>query len=142
MVAAYTPVQLAFLGRVGAELREFREAAKLTQQDVADLYGWGRDAIKKVEMGERGLSVAAYIGIVRYFAVDDFAPPTHPAVALAEYFATNRIDVDSRAGTVGLYEFLTSVAVLRGSLAGDHPAVALADRLLQSRKPRAIRAVT
>jgi transcriptional regulator with XRE-family HTH domain len=72
-----------FLTRVGNDLRTLREAGGLSQQAVADLFGWQRDAISKVERGERNLTVYDYLRLLRFFR--DVAPD-HPALALAERY--------------------------------------------------------
>lgn len=70
--------------RICAELREVREAAGVTQGQIADLFGWERAAVHKMESGAVRVRLADYLAIMRYLR--DFVPG-HPALALFDHFS-------------------------------------------------------
>jgi transcriptional regulator with XRE-family HTH domain len=72
----------AFLERVGAEIRGWREAAEVSQQAVGEVFGWGRDAMSKVELGKNNLTLHDYCVVVDFLR--DVIPPDHPSLALAD----------------------------------------------------------
>jgi transcriptional regulator with XRE-family HTH domain len=72
----------AFNQVVGEELRAARREAGITQADVAEIFGWTRDAISKIEAGVTSLSVLVYVTLVHFLR--DFLP-AHPAVPLARH---------------------------------------------------------
>ena len=71
-----------FDARLGAELRAARERAGLSQAAVAEVFGWQRDAISKIERGKNGLTVLEYLTLVH--RLRDHFPEAHPAVPLAD----------------------------------------------------------
>lgn len=76
-----------FLKLVGAELRSIRLEADLPLAEVGDLFGWGRDALSKIELGLRGISLHDYLKLMHFYRE---IVPNHPAVALAAYFRPTR----------------------------------------------------
>ncbi len=72
------------LKAVGRELRIAREASGLSQQDVADVFDWRRNAISKLERGDLNISLYQYLDLVRFS--EDFLPPDHAGVALADHY--------------------------------------------------------
>ena len=73
--------------RICAELREIREAAGVTQGEIADLFGWERAAVHKMESGMVRVRLSDYLAIMRYLR--EFVPG-HPGVALADHYAKPR----------------------------------------------------
>lgn len=71
-----------FNARLGADLRAARERAGLSQAAVAEVFGWQRDAISKIECGKNSLTVLEYLTLVDFLRA--FYPPDAPAVALAD----------------------------------------------------------
>jgi transcriptional regulator with XRE-family HTH domain len=69
-----------FRRRVGTELRMLREASRLSQQAVAEVFGWTRDAMSKVERGVYPLGMYEYLRLIAFYRDLE---PDHPAVALA-----------------------------------------------------------
>ena len=67
--------------RLGRDIRLLRESAGLSQQSIADLFGWGRDAISKLESGSIATTVYNYLALMQFLASD--VEPDHPAVILA-----------------------------------------------------------
>jgi DNA-binding XRE family transcriptional regulator len=76
------------LQRLGEQLRAARESEGFTQQEVADLFGWGRDAISKLESGTLNVSLADYLLLVHFLR--DHLPPGYPAVVLHDIAASPR----------------------------------------------------
>ena len=70
-----------FARRVGQELRQMREASGASQAFVADIFGWTRDAMSKIERGDRPIGMFEYLTVMRFYHDLD---PTHPGVALAK----------------------------------------------------------
>ena len=70
--------------RIAAELRQMRETANVTQSELADLFGWEKAAVSKLESGMVRVRLADYLAIMRYLR--EFVPG-HPGVALADHFA-------------------------------------------------------
>jgi transcriptional regulator with XRE-family HTH domain len=64
------------------EIRTWRENLRLSQQDVADVFGWKRDAVSKIETGKNNLYLDEYLVLVKFLAAG--IPTDHPALALAE----------------------------------------------------------
>lgn len=81
------PRRLAFLRVVGADIRTLREAAEMPQQQIADMFGWQRDAVSKIETGKNNLSLYDYLQIVRWLGEME---PNHPALALAARYLPAR----------------------------------------------------
>jgi DNA-binding XRE family transcriptional regulator len=79
---AMSPVEQAFYDKLGAELRQVRESAGLSQQAIADLYEWNRDAVSKFETGKRRMSLFDYL---RFIDLMREQIPAHPAVPLADH---------------------------------------------------------
>lgn len=74
------PTEAAFYASLGADIRRMREAAALTQQDLANLLDWSnRGAIQKVEAGLRRLNVYDYLRLLNQ--IRDIEPD-HPAIPL------------------------------------------------------------
>jgi transcriptional regulator with XRE-family HTH domain len=69
-----------FRRQVGRELRELREAYGLSQATVADVFGWNRDAMSKIERGATPLGMFEYLRLMLFYRE---RVPEHPAVALA-----------------------------------------------------------
>src|SRR5690242_7911017 len=69
-----------FKQKLGAELRQLREASGLTLQTVSDLFGWGRDAMSKVERGLINISLYDYLQLMHFYRDLDL---DHPGVKLA-----------------------------------------------------------
>jgi len=82
-----SPAEQQFYARLGAELRQVREAAGLSQQAVADLYEWNRDAVSKFERGVRRMSLFDYL---RFMDLMREQLPAHPAVPLADHMLSWR----------------------------------------------------
>lgn len=53
-----------FLQNVGKELKEAREAKKLTQKDVAEITGLREATISNIEAGKTNFTIATVISIV------------------------------------------------------------------------------
>lgn len=84
------PTQQEFAKRLGAELRDIRQKANASQQEVAFAPNWNRDAISKIERGDTNISLYDYL-LVMYF-MREFAPD-HPAQALAGHLLrVNELD--------------------------------------------------
>lgn len=76
------------LSRIGEQLRMARESEGFTQQEIGDLFGWGRDAISKLESGTLNISLADYLILVHFLR--DHLPARHPGVALHDFAALPR----------------------------------------------------
>lgn len=74
------PARRKFYQRLGQDLRDVREAAGATQQELGDIVGVNRDAISKSERGETFLDVYEYLYLLH--ALREHAP-THPGVMLS-----------------------------------------------------------
>jgi DNA-binding transcriptional regulator YiaG len=71
---------ILFASRLGREIRRLREAAGISQAELARLLGWGTQVISRLESG-RGV-VSAY-HLVLIADVLSKSEPDHPAVLLA-----------------------------------------------------------
>ena len=69
-----------FARRLGHEIRQYREAGGLSQDGLAELFGWSRSAISKIELGHRDIGLFDYLTVMQFLRDLD---PDHPAVALA-----------------------------------------------------------
>lgn len=70
--------------RVGAELRKYRTAHgpnALSPGLVGSLFGWQRDALYKIERGERHVSLFDYLQLMWLYKE---TCPGHPALVLAQ----------------------------------------------------------
>lgn len=85
-----------FRRRVGQELRELREASGLSQESVADLFNWSRDAISKIERGDRPLGMYEWLRLMQFYRD---AIPNHPGVALVARLLPSvpRLPIQGRA---------------------------------------------
>lgn len=81
--------------RAGAEIRKWREELGLSQDSIAKLFGWNRDAMSKIETGKNNLSLHDYLTIVMFLR--EAAPPDHPALALANQLTYGGIRRGPRA---------------------------------------------
>ena len=79
MAVAETALELT----IRLDIRAMREAAGVSQYAIAELFGWERDAVSKLEVGRVRVKLDDYIRIAK-FCRD--AIPGHPAVALAERY--------------------------------------------------------
>jgi transcriptional regulator with XRE-family HTH domain len=61
----------------------------LSQQSVADLFDWNRDAMSKVETGKNNLTLHQYLTLVRF--LQEAVPLDHPALALADQLSHRRV---------------------------------------------------
>lgn len=77
-----TAHQKRFLDRLGEEIREYRDAAGLSGQVVADFMDWSRDAIAKIENGHNNMTVYDYLRLVDFLR--EVIPEDHPALALRD----------------------------------------------------------
>lgn len=68
---------------LGAEIREARLAANMTQESLADVLGWGKDAVSKLERGLLDIKLRDYLTLVSTLAL--FLPRDHPGRALVEH---------------------------------------------------------
>lgn len=84
----------AFCLKLGGELRAYRELAGLSQDAVAEVLGWGRDAISKIETGKNGLRLYDYLLLMEFLRDGS---PGHPAHSLRERLNSRRLP---RAGGV------------------------------------------
>lgn len=73
-------IERTYREAIGADLRRLRKRAGMSQQEVADQFGWGRDAISKIERGESDTTVEKYLRILKCLGPAD---PAHPGVVLA-----------------------------------------------------------
>ena len=80
------PRRQAALERMGKDIRGLREAAELSQQEIADLFGWTRDSISKVERGITDLALVDYLVIMSFVREIGAVSPGHPAMALVDFF--------------------------------------------------------
>ena len=69
-----------FQRRLAEEIRTIRKASDWTQTNVADLFGWGKSAISKIEKADYNLSLYHYLRIMYSLRDSD---PDHPGVELA-----------------------------------------------------------
>ncbi|WP_419900618.1 helix-turn-helix domain-containing protein [Roseomonas sp. USHLN139] len=76
-----------FLQKAGQDLREMREGAGMTQQEVADIFNWNRDAVSKIESGSINISLHHYLQIIQQFKE---LYPDHPALPLYDYLTKPR----------------------------------------------------
>ncbi|GAA4613683.1 hypothetical protein GCM10023195_59380 [Actinoallomurus liliacearum] len=80
----------------GERIRHFREKRGTTRAVVANLVGYSSDWLKRIEAGQRGISIPALVRLARVLKVDDLSDlidgatpmpvsawegPAHPAVA-------------------------------------------------------------
>lgn len=72
-----------FLPIIGAEFRQARMDAGLRQADLADVMGWGKDAISKLERGVLDIKLGDYLTLISTLAY--YIPADHPARALLEH---------------------------------------------------------
>jgi len=69
---------------IGREIRDARLRANMTQESLGSFFGWGKDAISKIERGvTKGLAATDYLRMVDILAAH--FPLGHPAVALVVY---------------------------------------------------------
>jgi transcriptional regulator with XRE-family HTH domain len=68
---------------IGTDLRRLREESGVAQQAVADVFGWNRDAVSKIERGVTRLSLIDYLRTMDFLREVD---PDHPGVVLAAYY--------------------------------------------------------
>ena len=73
--------------RISNDIRAIREAAGMTQAAVADIFGWERDAVSKIEAGKVRIRLIDYLAVVKFCR---HAIPGHPAIALAEFYIPSR----------------------------------------------------
>ena len=69
-----------FQYRLADEVKTIRRVSGVTQTQVADLFGWGKSAISKIEKANYNLSLYHYLQIMYSFRDSD---PYHPGVELA-----------------------------------------------------------
>ena len=70
--------------RIREEMREMRVASGLSQTGVAELFGWEKAAVSKMENGLVRIRLSDYLTLAKH--VRHFIPG-HPGVALADHFA-------------------------------------------------------
>jgi transcriptional regulator with XRE-family HTH domain len=68
------------LNQIGADIRQAREAAGLPQQAIANLFGWTRDAISKMERGINDTEVYDVVIIMDYLREYSESHPIHPLI--------------------------------------------------------------
>lgn len=74
---------------IGEQIRAWREAAGLSQDEVAQyVFGWGRDAMSKIESGKNSLFLHDYMLMCHFFR--EVIPEGHPGVALADSLLPRR----------------------------------------------------
>lgn len=78
----------AVLNAVGSLIRDARTSAGISQQAVADLFDWQRDALSKLERGNTDISLYSFLIICDFLR--EFLPPDHPALALYESLTPGR----------------------------------------------------
>ena len=78
-----TPEEHAFDRAVGADIRAMRMAADVSQESLAELLNWNKDAISKIERGVNSTSFYDYLKLMMPFAHDN---PDHPALDLARKY--------------------------------------------------------
>lgn len=76
------------LANAGKIIRTARESAGVSQQTVADVFDWNRDAMSKVESGQTDISLYSFLTICDFLR--DFMPPDHPATQLYALLAPGR----------------------------------------------------
>lgn len=69
---------------IGQDIRRIRQECGVSQQQVADIFGWQRDAISKLERGLFNVSLANYLQLMDWLR--EGAPANHPGLALADRF--------------------------------------------------------
>ncbi len=74
------PARRAFYQKLGQDLRNIREDAGFTQEELGEMVGVNRDAISKSERGKTFLDVFEYLFLVH--ALREHAP-SHPGVMLS-----------------------------------------------------------
>lgn len=72
---------------IGADIRRIREGAGRSQQSIAELFNWGRDAISKLETGKNDVYLYDYLKMVNSFRE---TVPDHPALFLYDYLFPKR----------------------------------------------------
>jgi len=67
---------LAIDSRIGKALRDLRKQRKLTQSDLAPIFGVSFQQIQKIERGNNRLSVSQLLAAARFFdvGIDHFLP--------------------------------------------------------------------
>ena len=72
----------AMLKRMGQEIRDIREGLAMPQQEISDTFGWGRDAVSKLERGLLNISLYDYLRLMDSLRAFE---PDHPAIALYDH---------------------------------------------------------
>jgi transcriptional regulator with XRE-family HTH domain len=90
MVYAPDDQKALFLKRLGADLREIREAAGLSLEAASRVLtpdNPSRDRLSKVERGVSGIDLHAYLELMFFYRT--YGYESHPAVALAQKLLTS-----------------------------------------------------
>src|SRR4051794_29411344 len=84
---AVMPTETKLERRIREDLRAIREAARLSQEAIGEIFGWEKAAVSKIELGYNKVKLADFLRIVDFCRE---AIPNHPAVVLADYYAPRR----------------------------------------------------
>ena len=76
MASEVTQTYKQFFGSLGADIKEMRERIGLSQAEIANVMGWGRFAMSKIETGQTNLSLFDYL---RLISTLEEAERGHPA---------------------------------------------------------------
>lgn len=69
--------------RIATELRNLRKTTHTTLSEVADLFGWEKAAIHKIESGITRVRLSDYLTLMQHYR--PFIPG-HPGVSLLDHF--------------------------------------------------------
>jgi DNA-binding XRE family transcriptional regulator len=88
--AAKVPNPLRALAspNIAGDVLNVRRAGKISQQSLAEVFGWSKAAISKIENGRNDVYLSDYLKIVNLMRA---AVPGHPAIALHDYLFGRRV---------------------------------------------------
>jgi DNA-binding XRE family transcriptional regulator len=68
---------------VGQDIRQHREIAGVSQEDLAKVLGWTKDSVSKVERGVFDIRLTDYMLLMNHLRDTD---PAHPSILLGNRF--------------------------------------------------------
>lgn len=80
---SYREFEQTCYNKLGEDLRSIREQARLPLEDVASILGFQRNALSRIERGQRRIHLIDYLHIIWYFR---HLTQDHPAMPLARWF--------------------------------------------------------
>jgi Helix-turn-helix len=116
---------------IGADLREWRTAAKVTLDVLAALVGEQKASVSKYESGTNQITLQKYLGMIHYLRD---SCPDHPAHVLIEAITPMALGTSfsSERPSVRTAGFLDMVDLTR-KVCPNHPALPLANHFLYER---------